>query len=144
MGEYIVSHELYGKVLLNTETQTFKHIEQNSKQIFNYKGKNCVFFDSISEFRESDYNTAVIPFVCLGTKTIKRRTMSTILDINNEPCDFYNVELINGRWVRNEISKLIKSKCYFCILTKNSVSINDCMILSTLEIIEGMSQQHSL
>lgn len=142
--EWIVDHELYGKVLLNTETQTFKHVEQNSKKIFNYKGKNCIFFDSISDFKESDYDIAVIPFVCLGVKAIKRRTMSTLLDINNVPCDFYNVELINGKWVRNEISKLIKSKCYFCILSKNSLAINDCILLSILEITEGMSQQHSL
>lgn len=142
--EWICDHEVYGKVLLNTKTQTFKHVEQVSKQIFNYKGKQCEFFDSVSEFIESDSEIAVVPFVCLGVKAIKRRTMATLLDINNAICDYYNVELINGRWVRNEISKLLKSKCYFCILSKNVLAINDCILLSTLEITEGMSQQHSL
>lgn len=142
--EWIVDHEIYGKVLLNTETQTYKHIEQNRGKIFTYNGKQCAFFDSMSEFIDSDADIAVVPFVCLGTKTIKKRTMATLLDINNAPCEYYNVELINGRWVRNEISKLFKSKCYFCILSKNKLAINDCILMSVLEITEGMSQQHSL
>jgi len=144
MGQWIVDHELYGKVLLDTKTQTYKHLEQNSKQIFNYNGKTCTFYDSINEFIESDSDIAVIPFVCLGTKAIKKRTMSTLLDINNALSDFYNVERINDRWIKNEISKLIKNRCYFCILSKNNLALNDCILLSTLEITEGMSQQHSL
>lgn len=142
--EYIVEHEIYGKVLLNTETQTYKHIEQNRNKIFTYSGKQCAFFDSINEFIESDIEIAVVPFVCLGTKAIKKRTMATLLDINNDVCNYYNVELINGRWVRNNISNLFKSKCYFCILSKNNLAINDCILMSVLEITEGMSQQHSL
>ena len=158
--KHIIKHELYGDVLFDTKTQSFLVIDyvrmygedvdtlhkNNNVLMFNGGKKPFRFFDSTREFLESSVERCVVPLVCTGFKPIKKRTMITMLDINNSIIDFYNVELIGtsiyGKpvWLENKIENIYTGRCYFCLLEKNSKTINDFRLLSSKEITKGMHE----
>ena len=101
-NRWAVYHEEHGPVILNTKEQKYYYIENNVR-FFEYKnGNKCRFFNTIEEFTLSETKFGVIPFVCTGIKRIKKRTMVNLMDRVNNIHYFYNVELIDNKWVRNK------------------------------------------
>jgi len=136
--KWIVQHELYGPVLLDTDTQSYTHIDYDTVKFFNRNGKQCRYFNNMKEFDESIIKVAVVPLVCTDYKPIKKRTITGFIDHNNRIMNFFNVEMINERWARNEITGASKGKCYFAILEKNQLAVNDYLLLSLLEMEKGL------
>lgn len=136
--KWIVDHEIYGKVLFDTGTQKYTYLDYDSIRFFTYNGKSARFFDTILSMIDVNVELAVVPVVCSDAKQIKARTMINVIDIANNNYTFFNVERINEKWVKNNIANVVKSKCYFLMLLKNKDAMNDVILVSTLEIKEGM------
>lgn len=137
-NEWIVNHEIYGKVVLNTKTQLYKYIETEGNRTFKYNGKECPFFDSIFDFVSAEVRFGVIPVVCTLSKQVKRRMLINLVDASNNLYNFFNVELIDGWWKKNNLEGIYNSKCYFVIVERNKQGLNNCMLVSSLEIEKGM------
>lgn len=138
MSKVIINHEVFGPVLLDTETQTYEYIEHNNEVMFNKDDKKVAFFNSGLEFINSGINMGVIPMVCVEHKLHKRRTYIELIDINNYTYTFFNVEMIDSRWVENKIDKFIKGRCYFVLLLSDIKAMNDFRLLSQMEIKKGV------
>jgi len=134
----IVDHEQYGPVLFDTTTQTYQYFDHSKYKMFNRNGKQCRYFDDMKDFDESLAKIAIVPLVCTDVKAIKKRTLACFIDHNNRVMNFFNVEMINCRWARNEIFGALKNKCYFAILEKNNLAVNDYLLLSLLELEKGL------
>ena len=135
---WVVEHEEYGPVILNTKEQKYYYIE-GGITYFSYNGGNkCRFFNTIEEFYISESKNGVIPIVCTDIKKIKKRTLVTVMDRKNNVYYFYNVELIENNWVRNEIMDMFKGVCYFILINRNEEAINNCILRSKLKIESGM------
>jgi len=134
MAKIVVEHEKYGKVLLDTETQTYEYCENKSTITFIYKNKSLPYFDSVLDAINSGINMMVVPMVCTESKAHKRRTYVELVDINNYSYNFYNVEMIDSRWVHNKIENIKKGFCFFILLIIDSKSMNDCRVISSMQI----------
>lgn len=137
MSKIIVDHEEYGKVLFDTETQMYDYFPKRASTYFYLNNKREVYFNNVTTFLESDFNQAVIPFVCNEIGTKGRRTFCELIDWTNKQMIFFNVEMINNRWTSNRIENFRKHKCYFVIVVKNNAALNDFIILSTISIDEA-------
>lgn len=135
---WVVEHEEYGRVILNTKTQTYTELKQFA--YFNYKGKSCRYFESILEFSESESKFGVIAVVCSNFEKVKNRTKATLIDKFNNNYEFYNVERVDNKWMHNSIDGLFKSACYFIILEKDLRAMNDGYLVSKLLIEKGMHE----
>ena len=142
MTKKLVEHELFGYVLLDTETQTYECIYKQTVN-FENNGKKTEFFNSTVDFLNSESKMCVIPFICVEHTSHKRRTYVEIIDINNYSYKFFNVELIDSRWIENKISNFIKGRCYFVLLQKDIRAMNDCRLLSCMEIKKGVYGEHT-
>lgn len=134
----IVNHETLGKVLFDTETQEYEYVEPLNCTFFTYKGRSEKYFESISDFLESGENIGITPVVCMTNKTKGKRTFIEVIDYINYNYVFFNVEMINSRWVTNYITNMIPGKSYFIILKRNREATNDCILMSSLLIEKGM------
>ena len=139
MGIRIVDHESLGKVFLNTETGEYFQYFMPKNKYFTYNNKSVPFFDGFIDFIQSDIEMAVVPCVCTDSGKRKKRWWFDVIDINNHPFKFFNIELLDGRWQQNNIANLIKGKPYFLLLTKHNEAVNDCRLLSTMLIKKGMN-----
>lgn len=141
MAKIIVEHEVFGNVLLDTETGMYEYVEKVNNKIFTYNNRSLPYFDHGIEFLESNVNMGIFPAVCTEYKKMKKRYYYVLLDRLNNSFVFYNVELINYRWISNKIDDLKPGNCYFLLVEKESEAINDFMLKSTLLIRKGMAQQ---
>ena len=138
MAKIPVKHEIYGYVLLDTETQTYEYYENANITMFEYNDKKLPFFESTLEFLSTSINMVVVPMICVKHEAHKRRTLIELIDLNNYTYTFFNVEMIDSRWIANKIDKFVKSKCYFVLLQKDERAMNDCRVLSCMEIKKGV------
>lgn len=134
----IVNHETLGKVLFDTETQEYEYVEPLNCKFFTYKGKSEKYFDNVASFLESNDNIGIVPVLCAANKVKGKRTFIEVIDHANYNYIFFNVEMINSRWVTNYISGMVTNKCYFIILKRNREATNDCILMSSLLIVKGM------
>jgi hypothetical protein len=137
MSKIIVEHEKYGKVLFDTETQMYDYYPERASTYFYLNNKREVYFNNVTTFLESNFNQAVIPFVCSEIGTKGKRTFCELIDWTNKPMVFFNVEMINSRWTPNKIENFRKHKSYFVIVLKNNMALNDFLILSAISIDEA-------
>jgi len=138
MAKIPIKHEIYGYVLLDTETQTYEYYESEYSVMFENDGKKLPFFESTLEFLSTGINMVVVPMICVKHEIVKRRTVVELIDLNNYSYNFFNVEMIDSRWVANKIDKFIKGRCYFVLLQKDEKAMNDCRVLSCMEIKKGV------
>lgn len=143
MAKIPVQHEIYGYVLLDTETQTYEYYENDYTIMFEYNNKKIPFFESALEFLSTSINMCVVPMICVKAEARKRRTLVELIDFNNYAYTFFNVEIIDSRWVANKVDKFIKSRCYFVLLQKDIKAMNDCRVLSCMEIKKGEYGKHT-
>ena len=158
--KHVLKHEIYGDVLFDTKTQTFQVIDyeriygeslvdikkHDEIKMFNGGKKPFRYFDSVGDFINTTVIRCVVPLVCTGIKPIKKRTMATLIDINNTIIELYNVEIggtsMYGKpiWLNNKIDNLYSGRCYFCIIERNENAINNFLLINTKEITKGMHE----
>ena len=138
MSKIIVEHDVHGKVLFDTETQQYEYYDNSNVEYFSFNGKSERYFKNTIQFLDSNVKIAVIPVVCSNIGSKGRRTYITIIDWINAYYTFYNVEMINSKWVKNNIGNLSKGKCYFIIVARHQEALNDFIILSAMQIKKGM------
>lgn len=102
MSYAYVTHETYGRVLFNTETQGFTVIPDTSNKIA-LSGKLFDYFESVREFVESDKQSAIILFFCSNREVQGKRYKVTLIT-QSETYDFWNVEKISSGWISHESS----------------------------------------
>ena len=129
----IVDHEVYGKVILDTDTQTYEYIDHSD---FTFIDAERYFKDAIS-FDNSSSTIGYIPVVCTAVKQIKKRTLATFLEWNNRILSFYNVEMIEAFWTHNAIEGVAINKCYVILLQKNNLAVNEYILLKYKEVRKG-------
>lgn len=134
----IVNHETLGKVLFDTETQEYEYVEPLNYKFFTYKGKTERYFDTVPDFLESTAEIGIVPMTCMVSKAKGKRTLIEAIDHINYNYVFFNMEMINSRWVTNYISGMYAGRSYFVILKRNAGAVNDCILMSSLLIVKGM------
>lgn len=144
MAKIPVKHEIYGYVLLDTETQTYEYHKSDHTTMFEYNGKKLPFFNNVLDFLSTSINMCVVPMVCVKHEAHKRRIFIELIDINNYSYNFFNVEMIDSRWVENKIINFVKGRCYFVLLQNDIKAMNDCRVLSCMEIKKGVfNEKHT-
>lgn len=137
MSYFLIEHEKYGKVFFNTDTQEYSYIDEKFTKLFTYKNKTGRFFNNANDFLESSTTIGIVPIVCVDNDRKGRRTFIEVNDKNNYCYKFFNVEMIDSKWVHNKINFIYKHRCYFIIISKNEYAMNDFILLSSLEIKKG-------
>jgi len=128
--KWIVEHEIFGPVIMDTEKQTYTHLDWN-----NFKWINgCRYLENMTLFEEAKCSKSIVPFVCTAFKKSGKRTVTTLMDWNNRIFNFYNVELIKNKWTRNCVDGLISGKCYLIVLERNTLAVNNAIILQFKEL----------
>jgi len=103
MSYHWVTHETYGRVLFNTETQGFTVMPDTSNQIA-LSGRLFPYFETMREFIESDKQSAIILFFC-SNREVKGKRYKVTLITGSETFDFWNVEKIVSGWLNHEANK---------------------------------------
>jgi hypothetical protein len=141
MAKIIAEHEKFGKVLLDTISYTYEYLPIPAEKYFYLDNKREVFFDTITKFLDSDSQQAVVPFVCSDTGIKGRRTFCELIDWDNRPFKLFNVEMINSRWVNNNIINFRKHTVYFVIIRKNNNAVNDFLVMSAISISAAIKKR---
>jgi len=134
-----VTHKDGSKVFLDTETKEWfrfpKVIAHNfaPKDSIIINNKYFTYFETIEEFLNSDKKRSIIPVFVVEKKQKGKRTKTTILS-GQKKGEFFNVERINGEWVRNETDELIENKAYYLSIEKNKQAENQCIINKSKKI----------
>lgn len=122
----VVDHCDGGKCLLDTSTfKYYMFLDVAGKAIIEKKLYN--YFDTIKEFVDSDFKTAIIPVFCNEVKKHKKRFFVKLLS-GQDVFDFYNVEKIADHWTNNEIGLMDKINAYFIFVEKHRDADNDFII----------------
>lgn len=122
----VVDHSDGGKCLLDTNTLEYYRLPDLSNKTI-IGGKVYGYFDTIKEYLESDFKTALIPVICNNIKKDKKRWVVRLLS-GRDTFQFYNVEVIAGVWTRNEILEMKGMKAYFIFVEKHHDADNDFLI----------------
>lgn len=109
----LVDHEKLGKVLV----------------IDGYYYQLPIFFETISQFLQSEYNTAFVPIFLSEIKPIKRRQKAIIIS-GITTYELFNVERIDNVWERNNFEGNNIKSGYLAELVKNKMSDNGFLIKS--------------
>lgn len=148
MSYHILQHESGKKCLFNTDNQTYQLIEpfdKNASRI-NFGGVLFNFFDTVEDFIQSSENSSVILFMCTKRETKKKRYIVHLLS-GETTYLFYNYELSNGNWIKNEsdpkgwdksapkvgIEICHPNKPYLVYLVKEKDTINGLRIKSVMK-----------
>lgn len=129
MDKYRLTHDELGPVLINLTAQTFQRIPDTRNT---FKGRFRAF-DSLSDFLQSEHESAVIPFFCIKFEEKGKRHFVEILT-GNEQYKFWNVEKLNGKWEQNAITMVDPHSAYFGFFKRARGSDNDCIIQSVMKI----------
>lgn len=140
MSYHFITHETYGRVLFNTETQGFTVLPDTSNKIA-LSGKLFDYFDTLREFIESDKQAAIILFFCAGREVKGKRYKVTLITMS-ESFEFWNVEKTTNGWLRHEADKMdatapktgieicYTGSAYLVYLVKESDCLNGCRVKS--------------
>ena len=134
-----VTHKDGSKVFLDTETKEWfrfpKVIAHNfaPKDSIIINNKYFTYFETIKEFLNSDKKRSIVPVFVIEKKPDGMRMKTTILS-GGKNGEFFNVERINGKWVRNETDELTENNAYYLSIEKNKQSDNQCIIKKSKKI----------
>jgi len=148
MSYALVTHETYGRVLFNTETQGFVELPDTSNKIA-LSGRLFDYFETLKEFIESDKTTAVVLFFCKGREIVynkkKQPTRYKVILMDGSfdpPVEFFNIEKIDIGWIKHESDKEIPTapktgieicytgSAYLVFLVKESDCLNGVRVKS--------------
>lgn len=141
MGKIIVEHEIHGKVLFDTETQSYEFIEPSDNTYFNFEGKRELYYKNVTDFLNSDNEQGVVPLTCVATGFKGKRSFCDLVDWENIPLTFFNVEMVDSKWWPNKIDNFIKGISYLVIIRRNKKALNDFTILSSIPIDEAIRRR---
>lgn len=141
-----ITHEQYGKVLFNTETQGFIVLPDTSNKIA-LSGRAFDYFESMREFIESEKPMAIVLFFCSG-RVVKGKRYQVTLITSSESFDFWNIEKVQSGWLRNEsapqdptapktgIEICYPGSAYLVYMVKESDCLNGVRIKSIKKVEE--------
>lgn len=144
MSYHWITHETYGRVLFNTDTQGFIVMPDTANKIA-LNGKLFDYFESLREFIESESKAAIILFFCSKREVVGKRYKVT-LNTMTEAIEFWNVEKTSVGWVRHESDRSDSSapatgievcytgSAYLLYLIKESDCLNGCRVKSVKKV----------
>lgn len=119
-----MTHTTGAKCLFDTDTQEIIHLPNIESKFF-IGGK---WFDCAETIAESfEFATCIVPVFCLSLEKIKKRSKARIIS-GQTTFEFFNVERINGDWVRNDIEAMENRTGYFAFLERNAEADNGVII----------------
>lgn len=140
MSYHWITHETYGRVLFNTETQGFTVMPDTSNKII-LSGREFDHFETLREFIESESQAAIILFFCSARLVSGKRYKVTLIT-GSESIEFWNVEKISSGWINHESSSRDESapktgieicytgSAYLVYLAKESDCLNGVRVKS--------------
>jgi hypothetical protein len=131
MSLYVIDHETEGRVVFNTETQTYRALPKTSGKLF-VGGKPFDYFDSLSDFIQSDSAAAIILCYCIERKQVGKRD-KVVLITYTERIEFFNVEKIDTGWLKHEIELFKPEKGYLVYFIREKDCMNGARIKSVKE-----------
>lgn len=133
-----VDHKDGYKVLLDTSTGHYYDLRnvpaQNLTKKLLLNGRFFDYCETINDFDLSKKRMAVIPCFCKKTGDKGKRTYARFIS-GNETIEFYNVERIGEKWVKNEIDNLTQRSAFFVCFKKHPDAINAKIITETFAIV---------
>ena len=129
---YKLINDEIGPLLLNMEDQTFQRLPDTANKFFR-GGRMFNYFESLSDFMQSQCSDAVVPFWAVSF-TEKGRRYSIKILIGGDEYTFWNVEKIGSEWIENKIVGCDAEKPYFGYFIRNPGAQNDCLVGSVMEI----------